>query len=107
MSRSDRDEVRAGTRLPLRENNFIWLLAWVSRFMNFEIKDGKDHLPDEEDIYGVNDAEERDAFNALLGATPAEEHIRRRKLRMQILAVAVIIAFCAAFAIAGLRWLGW
>ena len=74
--------------------------------MNFEIRDGKEHLPDEEDIYGINDAEERDAFNTLFGITPLEERVRRRKLRMRLLAVLVIIAFGAAFAIAGLRWLG-
>lgn len=75
--------------------------------MNFEIRNGKERLPDEEDIYGVNDAEERDAFNALFGTTPLEERIHRRKLRMRALAVALIIAFGTAFAIAGLRWLGW
>jgi len=70
--------------------------------MNFEIRNGKERLPDEEDIYGVNDAEERDAFNALFGTTPLEERIHRRKLRMQILAAALVIAFGIAFAIAGL-----
>ncbi|HUV05730.1 MAG TPA: hypothetical protein VMX94_11565 [Armatimonadota bacterium] len=76
--------------------------------MNFEIKDGKEHLPDEEDIYGVNDAEERDAFNALFGVTPLEERTHRRKTRMRLLAMSVLAAFGTALMIAGLRWLlGW
>ena len=68
--------------------------------MNFEIRHGKEHLPDEEDIYDVNDAEERDQFDALFGLTPLEEQVRRRKLRMRIVAVVVVVAF--AVVIAGL-----
>ena len=76
--------------------------------MNFEIRDDKEHLPDEEDIYGVNDAEERDAFDTLFGITPMKERLRRRKIRLRILALVVIISFALAFALAGFRHiLGW
>lgn len=76
--------------------------------MGFEIKDGKEHLPDEEDIYGVNDIEEQDEFNRLLGIETQEERVRRRKARMQTVALVVILAFAVAFALVGLRtWLGW
>lgn len=60
--------------------------------MGFEIKHGKDHLPDEDDIYGVNDAEERDAFNAFFGAKPIEARLRRRRTILVLTAVALIIA---------------
>lgn len=60
--------------------------------MGFEIKHGKDNLPDEEDIYGVNDADERDAFNALFGAKPMEARLRRRKTILVLTAFAIIVA---------------
>ena len=76
--------------------------------MNFEMKDGKEHLPDEEDIYGANDIEERERFEALFGRPTQEERLRRRKARIRVLAVLVIVAFALAFALIGLRsWLGW
>lgn len=75
--------------------------------MNFETRDGKEWLPDEEDIYGVNDAEERDAFNALLGLRTTEDDVRRRALLMRLIATGIVAAVTfsiAAFAI--LRVLG-
>ena len=59
--------------------------------MNFEIKHDNEHLPDEEDIYDVNDAEERDEFNSLFGLTPLEKKVHQRKIVMRIVAVLVII----------------
>ena len=68
--------------------------------MNFEINDGKEHIPDEDDIYGVNDIEERERFESLFGGyTPQEERIRRRKIRIRVLAVLVIIALTAGILI--------
>lgn len=67
--------------------------------MGFEIQDGKERLPDEEDIYGVNDAEEREQLEALFGKTPVEERLRRRKVRLRTLAILVIIIFAFAFAL--------
>lgn len=62
--------------------------------MNFEINGDKKWLPDEEDIYGVNDIEERERFDQLLGiGTSQAERIRRRKLIMHIVAVLVITSF--------------
>jgi hypothetical protein len=76
--------------------------------MGFEIKDGKEHLPDEEDIYGANEAEEQDEFNALFGMETQEDRLRRRKKLLRALAVVVIITFGVAFTLVGLRsWLGW
>ena len=76
--------------------------------MNSEIRDGKDRIPDEEDIYGVNDIEERDQFNALFGGVTQEERVRRGKARFRIFAALVIIALLLAFGILGLRHiLGW
>ena len=77
--------------------------------MNFEINDGKEHLPDEEDIYGVNDIEEQERFNSLFGDfVSQEERIRRRRVRLRILTALVIAAFAASFAFFGLRYvLGW
>lgn len=68
--------------------------------MNFEIRDGKEDVPPEEDIYGVNDAEEREQFEVLLGIAPSQEtRLRRRKLRLRILCVVVAAAFLLVFAI--------
>ena len=76
--------------------------------MSFEIKDGKEHIPDEEDVYGVNDADERDLLESIFGGTTQEQRTRRRKARMRVLAVLVVIAFALAFGFLGLRHLlGW
>ena len=76
--------------------------------MNFEIRDGKEPIPDEDDIYGVNDIEERDQFNALFGGVTQEERVRRGKARFRILAALVILAFLLAFGVFGLRHIfGW
>jgi len=72
-----------------------------------EIHDGKEHLPDEEDIYGVNDIEERERFEALFGSGTQEDRLRRRRARMRILAAIVILAFAAVFALALRSILGW
>ena len=75
--------------------------------MGFEIRDGKERIPDEEDVYGVNDIEERDLFDSLFGGTTQEERVRRRKARMRVLAILVIITF-ALVGFLGLRQLlGW
>ena len=65
-----------------------------------ETRDGKENLPDEEDIYGVNDIEERERFDALFGGETQEDRLRRRRVRMRILAGLVILAFAAVFALA-------
>ena len=79
--------------------------------MNFEIKDGSEHLPHEEDVYGVNDIEERERFDALLGARGRlsdEERMRRRRLGIRLLAALVVVALTIAFASLGVRqMLGW
>lgn len=76
--------------------------------MGFEIKDDKEHIPDEDDIYGVNDADERDLLESIFGGMTQEERVRRRKARMRVLSVLVIIAFAIAFGFLGLRHLfGW
>ena len=72
-----------------------------------EIRDGRKHLPDEEDIYGVNDIEEHERFDALFGIGSQENRLRRRTVRMRILAGLVILAFAAVFAIALKGVLGW
>ena len=72
-----------------------------------EIRDDKEHLPDEEDIYGVNDIEERERFEALFGSETQEDRLRRRRVRLRILAAVVILAFGAVFALALRSILGW
>ena len=72
-----------------------------------EIRDGQEHLPDEEDVYGVNDIEERERFDALFGGETQEDRLRRKRIRMRLLAGLVILAFAAVFALALkglLRW---
>jgi len=71
-----------------------------------EIGDGKEHLPDEEDIYGVNDIEEHERFDALFGIGTQEDRVRRRQIKMRILAGLVILAFATVFALAlkGVLW---
>lgn len=76
--------------------------------MGFEIKDDKEHIRDEDDIYGVNDADERDLLESIFGGMTQEQRVRRRKARMRVVAVLVIIAFALAFGFLGLRHLfGW
>ncbi len=75
--------------------------------MGFEIRDGKEHLPDEEDVYGVNDIEERERFDALFGGSTQEERVRRRKLIIRWMAVLVVLAFVLALVVAGRHVLGW
>ena len=67
--------------------------------MNFEINDGREHLPDEEDVYGVNDIEEQERFDALFGQPTQEDRVRRRKMVMRI----VIVLLVTAFSLASLR----
>jgi hypothetical protein len=59
--------------------------------MNFEIRDGDEPIPDEEDIYDVNDIEERDQFNALLGHNFITQDARLRRRRLMWMAVAGVI----------------
>jgi len=75
--------------------------------MSFEINDGKEHLPDEEDVYGVNDIEERERFEALFGGRTQEERVRRRKRIIRWTAALVILAFLLAMVVAGRQLLGW
>ena len=77
--------------------------------MNFEIRDGNERLPDEEDVYGVNDIEEQERFDSLLGiGLTQEERVAHHKARLRVIAVVVIIAFGLLFVMAGLRQLlGW
>jgi hypothetical protein len=75
--------------------------------MNFEIRDGKEHLPDEEDIYGVNDIEERERFDSLFGGNTQENRVRRRKVIIRWTAVLVVFSFLLAMLIAGRHILGW
>ena len=75
--------------------------------MNFEIRDGKEHLPDEEDIYGVNDIEERERFDTLFGGKTQEDRVRRRKVAIRWTAALVVFSFMLAMVIAGRHFLGW
>lgn len=67
--------------------------------MGFEINNGKEYLPPEEDMYGVNDIEEREQFEALLGMSgfDQETRFRRRKTAMVIVAVMLLLVFLLAF----------
>ena len=50
--------------------------------MGFEIRDGKEYLPPEDDIYGVDDAIEEREFNSLLlgmGTFSDDARLRRRR----------------------------
>ena len=72
--------------------------------MNWHFDEGKDRIPDEEDIYGVNDQNEFDSDNWM----PFEAAERRRRKRIRILAVVVIVAFALAFGLYEFRTLfGW
>jgi len=67
------------------------------------MRDGKERLPDEEDIYGVNDVEERDVLNALFGQPTLEERLRRRKTWLRLLAGLLIFVAAVVFALYVLR----
>lgn len=69
--------------------------------MGFEIHDGKEQLPPEEDIYGVNDIEERERFNALFatGELTQEERLRRRKTVIVTVALLLLLSFVLAFVV--------
>jgi len=71
--------------------------------VSFEMRDGKERLPDEEDIYGVNDVEERDVLNALFGQPTLEERLRRRKTWLRLLAGLLIFVAAVVFALYVLR----
>ena len=67
--------------------------------MGFEIIDSKENLPPEEDIYDVNDIEEQDEFNKLLGMDEftQEARIHRRRIIIAAVAFILILAFALAF----------
>jgi len=67
--------------------------------MGFDIQDGKEYLPPEEDIYDVNDIEEREAFESLLGLSPStqDQRLKRRRIILVVVAVFLVIAFGVAF----------
>ena len=67
------------------------------------MRDGKERLPDEEDIYGVNDVEERDVLNALFGQPTLEERLRRRKTWLRLLAGLLIFVAALVVALSVLR----
>lgn len=76
--------------------------------MNFEINDSKEPIPDEEDIYGVNDIEDEDRLRALLGGSTQEQRVRRRRMIMRLVSAIIAFAFILAFGIVGLRHaFGW
>ncbi|MCL6519774.1 MAG: hypothetical protein K6T99_08070 [Armatimonadetes bacterium] len=59
--------------------------------MNYEVREGKERLPEEEDIYGVNESTENEYDYEFW--MPHEAKLRRRKTRLRALAVIVILAF--------------
>lgn len=59
--------------------------------MNYEIREGKERLPEEEDVYGVNESEENEYDYEFW--MPHEEKLRRRKDLLRIFTFVVIIAF--------------
>jgi len=72
--------------------------------MNWNYDEGKERIPDEEDIYGVNDQNEFDSDVWM----PFEAAERRKKRRIRIFAVVVIVAFALVFAVVQARTLfGW
>lgn len=72
--------------------------------MGFEIRDGKERIPDEEDVYGVNDIEERDFFESLFGGMTQEERVRHHKARMRLVAILVVLAIAIGLGVFGLRY---
>lgn len=58
-----------------------------------QIRDSDEYLPDEEDIYGVNEINEYDSDYWM----PAEARARRRKLILRIVAGVVALAFVLGF----------
>ena len=72
--------------------------------MNWHFDEGKERIPDEEDIYGVNDQNEFD-YEVWM---PFEAAERRKKRRMRIFAAIVIVAFALVFALIEFRPIfGW
>jgi hypothetical protein len=67
--------------------------------MSFEIKDGKEEIPPEEDIYGVDDIVEEEEFNSLLGMKSFSQEARMRRRRNIIIVVAalILLSFALAF----------
>lgn len=75
-----------------------------SPLMSWHFDEGKDRIPDEEDIYGVNDQNEHD-YEVWM---PFEDAARRRKKRIRFFALIVIVAFALAFALVEFRTVfGW
>lgn len=64
--------------------------------MSFRVEDGKERIPDEEDIYGVNDSVENEYDYEVW--MPYEESLRRRRNRLRFITAVVLIAFALAFA---------
>lgn len=72
--------------------------------MNWHFDEGRERIPDEEDIYGINDQNEFDSDVWM----PFEAAERRKKRRIRIFAIVVATAFALVFAAVGLRTLlGW
>lgn len=59
--------------------------------MSFEIRDGKEPLPDEEDIYDVNDIEDQERFNYLLGHNFMSQEQRLRARRRVIIVTNAVL----------------
>lgn len=76
--------------------------------MNFEINDSKEPIPDEEDIYGVNDIEDQDRLKSILGGVTQEQRIRRRRTIVRIVAAFIALWFLSGLIYAlGRYLLGW
>lgn len=59
--------------------------------MHFEIRHSDEPLPDEEDIYGVNEIDEYDPVYRLMSAYRA----RRREVMIRVVAAILVAAFAA------------
>jgi hypothetical protein len=72
--------------------------------VSFEIRDGKDYLPPEDDIYGVDEIVEEQEFNSLLGMNKFSHDARIRRRNNIVIAVALVLVFVFAviFAAPGL-----
>ena len=75
--------------------------------MGFETRDGKEPLPDEEDIYGVNDLEEQERFESLFGEPTQDERMRRRRMYVRILAILLLASFTVAVVLTLRDIFGW
>jgi|GEM_PF-1127411 len=64
--------------------------------MNFELREGKERLPDEEDIYGVNESLENEYDYEVW--MPYESRLRARKARIRVIAATVILVFSLGLA---------